>query len=139
MSNTINTHMIHSYTLPSSKMIQLCNCRCLSSALAVFMNGCYIMDYRYIKSFKDEAIQFSLRRGHSSVDDMQCVNVSGVDIQPAATVKSLGVVLDCSLSFNQQVSNVCRACYDHIRALRHIRDSFPNDVARTVACCIVSS
>jgi len=56
-----------------------------------------------------------------------------------ATLKSLGVVLDCSLSFNQQVSNVCRACYYHIPALRHISDSLPDDVARTVTCSIVFS
>jgi len=88
---------------------------------------------------KTEAIQFSLGRDCSCVDDMQCINVSGVAIQPAATLKSLGIVLDRSLSSDQQVSNVCRACYYHIRVLRHIRDSLPDDVARTVACSIVSS
>jgi len=70
---------------------------------------------------------------------MQCINVSGVTIQLAATLKSLGVVLDRNLSFDQQVSNVCRASYYHIPALRHISDSMPDDVARTVTCSVVSS
>ena len=29
---------------------------------------------------------------------------------------------------------MCRLCYGHIRALRHVRASLPDDVARTVAC-----
>jgi hypothetical protein len=40
-------------------------------------------------------------------------------------VKSLGVTLDRQLSFDQHVDNVCKACYFHIRALRHVRDSLP--------------
>jgi predicted DsbA family dithiol-disulfide isomerase len=49
------------------------------------------------------------------------------------------VVLDLRLSFDQQIDAVCKACYFHIRALRHVRDSLPDDVAITVACSIVSS
>ena len=37
------------------------------------------------------------------------------------------------------VTNVCRLCYGHIRALRHVRASLPDDVARTVACSIIGS
>ena len=67
--------------------------------------------------------------------------MSGVAIKPAETVKSLGVVLDRRLTFDQQVNNVCKACYFHIRALRHVglRCSLPDDVDKTVACSIVSS
>jgi len=34
------------------------------------------------------------------------------------------------------VANVCKACYFHIRALRHVRQSLPNDVARIVAAAL---
>ena len=67
------------------------------------------------------------------------MNVSGAVIQPAPTVKSLGVTLDTHLSFDQHVDNVCKSCYYHIRALRHVRDSLPDDVAKTVACSIVTA
>jgi len=50
---------------------------------------------------------------------MQRMNVSYVAIQPAATLKSLGIELDRRLSFDQQVSNVFTACYHHIRAPSH--------------------
>jgi len=88
---------------------------------------------------KSDAIQFVTGRGRSRVDDVTSLDVSGAAIQPAATVKSLGVVLDRQLSFDQHVNNVCRACYYHIRALRHVRDSLPDDVAKTVAVSIVTS
>ena len=43
------------------------------------------------------------------------------------------------MTFDHHISNVSRSCYHHLRALRHIRASLPDDVARTVACSIVSS
>jgi hypothetical protein len=88
---------------------------------------------------KSEAVQFSIGRGRARTDGVTAVNVSGTDIQPAATFKSLGVMLDQNLSFNQQVDGVCKSCYFHIRALRHVRDSLPDDVATTVAASIVTS
>ena len=88
---------------------------------------------------KSDAVQFSIGRGRARTDRIAVVDVSGADIQPAATIKSLGVVLDQNLSFNQQVDGVCKSCYFHIRALRHVRDSLPDDVAKTVAVSIVTS
>ena len=58
---------------------------------------------------------------------------------PAASVKSLGITLDNRLSLDQHVINVCKACYYHIRALRHLRDSLPDDVAKIVSVSIITS
>lgn len=88
---------------------------------------------------KSDAVQFALGRGRARADGVAVVDVSGVAIRPAAVVKSLGVVLDERLSFDQQVDKVCKACYYHIRALRHVRDSLPDDVAKAVAVSIVTS
>ena len=88
---------------------------------------------------KSDAIQFSIGQARSSVVDIATVNVSGAVIQPSATIKSLGVTFDRQLSYNQHINNVCKSCYYHIRALRHVRESLPDDVARTVACSIVTS
>jgi len=49
------------------------------------------------------------------------------------------VVLDRSLSFDQHVAAVCKNCHFHIRALRQVRTSLPEDVAKTVACSIIQS
>ena len=83
---------------------------------------------------KPEVIQFSTMRGRNCVDDVICLRVLD-----ASTVKSLGVTLDKKLSFDEHISTVCKQCFCHIQALRHIRDSLPKDVARTVACGIVGS
>ena len=87
---------------------------------------------------KSEVIQFGVGRGRAQVD-VDIISISDVDIQPSPAVKSLGVTLDRQLSFDQHVANVCKACYFHTRALRHVRPSLPDDVAKTVACSIVGS
>ena len=101
----------------------------------------------YIAIFKDDsAVQlwvsfcwFAVAAVSTTCSVSTTVNLSSLAIQPAAILKSLSVVLDHSLWFDQQVSNVCRACYCHIPALRHISDSLLDDVARTVTCTIASS
>jgi len=37
------------------------------------------------------------------------------------------------------VADVCKAYYFHIRALRHVRQSLPDHVARIITCSIVGS
>jgi hypothetical protein len=88
---------------------------------------------------KSEVIQFTACHGHDRVDDLASFQVSGTAIELSATIKSLGVILDSKLTFDKHVSNISKACYCHIRALRHVRESLPDDVARTVACSIVGS
>ena len=60
-------------------------------------------------------------------------------ISVSNTVKSLGVTIDETLSFNNHVDNVCKASFFHIKALRHIRRCIDEDTARTVAGSIVGS
>ena len=43
------------------------------------------------------------------------------------------------MSFDKQVSETCKACFFHIRALRHIRASLTTEVSKTVAAAIVGS
>ena len=43
------------------------------------------------------------------------------------------------MPFDKQVSETCKACYFHIRALRHIRASLTTEVSKTIAAVIVGS
>ena len=88
---------------------------------------------------KSDAVQFTLGKGRSVIEEISTVRVSRVAIQLSKSVKSLGVTLYKHLSFDEQIDNVCKSAYFHIRALRHIRESMPDDVTKTVACSIVSS
>jgi hypothetical protein len=70
------------------------------------------------------------------VDDVTSVVVS---IHPVSSIRSLGVTLYRKLSFDQHVKDTCRSCYHHIRSLRHIRESLPDEIAKTVACSVIGS
>ena len=91
-----------------------------------------------LNTTKSEAVLFSVGGGRARTDSKTAVDVSDTDTQRAATIKNLGNALDLNLSFNQQVAGVCKSCNFHVRALRHVRDSLPDDVTRTVAISIVT-
>jgi len=60
-----------------------------------------------------------------------------VHIKPSDCVKSLSVLIDSMISFNQHVNNICKSSYYHIKALCHIRKLLSGDAARTTACAMV--
>ena len=47
----------------------------------------------------------------------QSINLKGSHIKFANTVRNLGVCLDPTLSFQQQISSVCRICYLELRRI----------------------
>ena len=51
----------------------------------------------------------------------------------------MGVILDSRLTFSTHVNAVAKACNYHIWALRHIRHLLTQDVAVTLACCLVGA
>jgi hypothetical protein len=67
------------------------------------------------------------------------MRVSNAVIPLVPTVRSLGVIIDQKLSFDQHVTNICKSCYYYIRSLRHVREPLPGGVAYTVACSLVGS
>ena len=88
---------------------------------------------------KSEVAMFSTAPRVSKLIQSASVTVAGVQIQFTDHVKSLGVTFDSHLSFDKHINNICRACYFHIRGLRHVRSAMSTDTAKTVACPIVSS
>jgi len=67
------------------------------------------------------------------------VNVAGTSVNFSPTIKTLGVIVDSNLTFDSHVQTLCKSCYYHIRALRHIRSSITTDTAKSIACAIVGS
>ena len=72
-----------------------------------------------LNSSKLEAIQFRTAQTRSD-DCATVVNVAGENIVMSPSIKSLGVVLNTQLSFDNHVAAVMKACYFHMCALRHI-------------------
>ena len=86
---------------------------------------------------KSEVVKFDCRK--QTINQITSVKVAGASIHLSPAIRSLGVIPDSQLTMNSHVTAVCKACYFHIRVLRHIRRSIPEDVAKMVACRIVES
>ena len=67
------------------------------------------------------------------------MKVADATVPVRTTVKSLGVTIDNTLSFNQHVNNVCKTAHYHIRAQRHIRRCVLVDDAKAVTTARVST
>ena len=72
-------------------------------------------------------------------ESVETITVAGSPIKLQSSIKSLGVYLDSHMSFDKHVSEICKASYFHIRALRHIRSSLTTEAAKMVAVAIVGS
>ena len=70
---------------------------------------------------KSEAIVIGTGARQRSEGSLDVVAVADAKIRPSDSVKSLGVIIDNTLSFNAHVSSVCKAAHFHTRALSHIR------------------
>jgi len=88
---------------------------------------------------KSEAILLGTRQRAHSYSSLATVNVAGSQIPLADHIKILGVTFDKNLSMNNHVKSVCKSVHYHIRALRHIRSSISEDMAKMVACALVGS
>jgi len=86
---------------------------------------------------KSKVIYLGTRQRRCDLPSKTCV--AGCDITSSDTVKTLGVTLDSTLSFQTHDNNVVRSCNFHLCALRHIRRSLHCNIANTIACCIVGS
>ena len=96
----------------------------------------------HLNPSKSEAIAFMNPRSKplaASAESIGTVSVAGSPIKLQMLIKNLGVYLDSKMSFDKQVSETCKACYFHIRALRHIRASVTTEASKTIAAAIVGS
>ena len=59
--------------------------------------------------------------GTGSLSEFGSVNIADAQVCISDTVKSLGVILDTNLTFRPHVDAVCKSCFFHIRALRHVK------------------
>ena len=60
-------------------------------------------------------------------------------LEPAESVKNLGVILDAENSMQRHVANLCRISYYHLRELRRVRRYLNHETAVKVANALVSS
>ena len=66
-------------------------------------------------------------------------NLEGSDFKLANTVRNLGVCLDPTLSFQQQIFSVCRICYLELRRISAIRYYLSEEVTKKLLRAFVLS
>ena len=96
----------------------------------------------HLNPSKSEAIAFHNPRSKplaALAESIGTISVAGSPIRLQSSIKNLGVYLDSTMFFDKQVSETCKACYLHIRALRHIRASLTTEASKTIAAAIVGS
>ena len=85
----------------------------------------------HLNPSKSEAIVFYNPRFKplaALAESIGTVSIAGSPIKLQTSIKNLGVSLDSKMSFDKQVSETCKACYFHIRTLRHIRTSLSTEL-----------
>jgi len=76
----------------------------------------------------------SLRRLSQST---RTVTIGTKDLQPAESIRNIGVYVDSKLSMQTQVTEVMRTCFFQLRLLRQIRRLLGRDVTANVAPALV--
>jgi len=92
-----------------------------------------------LNSGQSESILFSTPSRIRNFPSVSGVNIAGTLVPISDKIVTLGVTLDRHLALSHHTSNICRAAYFHICALRHIRPSLTEDMAITVAVSMVHS
>jgi hypothetical protein len=88
---------------------------------------------------KSEATLFSTIQQAKKLAPNSTVDIAGERAELSSDVRSLGVVMDDELKMDKHVNSICKKCYYHIRALRHIRPCLSDTIAGEVGRCIVNS
>ena len=84
---------------------------------------------------KSDAVIISTSQQASKILVNSLIPVAGCDIQLSNSVRNL----NCQLSFDENVSSVCRSCYFHMKTFRQIRHSLTIDTSKTIARSIMMS
>ena len=88
---------------------------------------------------KTEFIVIADDQIRSSLKSSFPVSLLGNIMEPAESVKNLGVILDAENSMQRPLANLCRTSYYHLRELRRVYRYLNHETAVKVANALVSS
>jgi hypothetical protein len=85
---------------------------------------------------KTELMFVTKQPNHPSLPSTVTINDCTVSV--STSVRSLGVILDQSLSFEKQVSNICKIAYLELRRISSVRHLLSTDATKTHLClCLI--
>ena len=99
----------------------------------------YLSNNLLLNADKSQAIVLGTANQLRSATSIDSVEVAGVALPVATTLKSLGVILNQRLTFNEHATAVVKSCNYHARAIRHFRHLLTESVAQTLACSLINS
>ena len=99
----------------------------------------YLSNNLLLNADKSQAIVLGTANQLHSATSIDSVEVAGVALPVATTLKSLGVILNQRLTFNEHATAVVKSCNYHARAIRHFRHLLTESVAQTLACSLINS
>ena len=67
------------------------------------------------------------------------LSVGSADVPVVASVRDLGVQLDCNLNMHLQVSKICKTSCYHLRNIRHIRPYLTDSAAASLVHAFITS
>ena len=88
---------------------------------------------------KTELIFILSKRLMSTISVPSSVQLGTSLIQTSTTVRNLGVVLDHTLSFQTQISSICRACYLELRRISSVRHLLSEEATKTLVSAFILS
>ena len=88
---------------------------------------------------KSEAIVVGTGARRRQEGTISSVSLGGTSIPVSDSVRSLGVILDSTMSFDHHVDTVCKAAFYHTRALRRIRKFITIADSKNIAAAVVGS
>ena len=88
---------------------------------------------------KTEFIIIGDRQARECLINKSPTQLLGNSISPTDTVKNLGITFDSGNTFTNHITNMCRACYYHLKDLRSIRKYLSVETAALLANSMISS
>jgi hypothetical protein len=67
------------------------------------------------------------------------LDIGDITVPFSSSVRSLGVTLDSTLSFKQQVTNICRSAYIELRKISSVRHLLSTEATKTLVCAFIFS